>query len=562
MDDFEFESESYEEVEEDDVSHDESPQVIIIVTALPSAGSHRPHTRLSLPDSGYKIDNVQSTVSANMLRILKKTFSISNTVFLHLPQDNDLPNFPLEDKVTFCSDFFRFGVRLPLHPFISRVLCHYKLAPSQLCPNGRRILVGTLALFRSMYNDDPSLAEFQYLNCLKASVCSGWYYFHPRPNVSKLILDLPDNNKNWKQKWFLISGSWDGELRKDGVIRSVPTHFGIPGLIFVLYVHTCSSYASLHGKCLDRKGKPLLMLRRNLSVLLTRKKLARVLPRLEKTADLPPVSSTVAPSVVLTPQVALFPQSAPFGQVSAFGHPMPFGQPTSFGSTSQSPSLGGASDLSVPFPREPRVGNDTHSGYLQCYSQRVMGMAGVEEDSLMTRFVDEVVASFDKMHLQYGFMASHFTESVCKLATEVSHHKQRISFLDDSIKNLEHQLQERDAKLMDRDNSIRVLELDRELVEKTVSELKSEKAQLEAQKAFLVRKMEKRERVSQRDRKRNANVYLRGYMDAQTKLHGRDPSYPLDWMAYPYNQEVAQAPDSPGSADSPDSSKGNDTFPT
>ncbi|KAK0598794.1 hypothetical protein LWI29_038050 [Acer saccharum] len=219
------------------------------------------------------------------------------------------------------------------------------------------------------------------------------------------------------------------------------------------------------------------------------------------------------------------------------------------------PDSGGTSDLSVPFPREPRVGNDTPSGYLQRYSQRVMGMGGVEEDSLMAGSVDEVVASFNKMHFQYGFMASHLTESICKLATEVSHHKQRISFLDDSIKNLEHQLQERDAKLMDRDNSIRVLELDRELVEMTVSELNSEKAQLEAQKAFLVRKMEKHERVSQRDRKRKANVYLRGYMDAQTEFHGRDPSYPLDWMAYPYNQEVAQALDSPGS------SEGNDTFP-
>ncbi|KAK0590400.1 hypothetical protein LWI29_026576 [Acer saccharum] len=562
MDDYEFESESYEEVEKDDVSHDESPQVITIVTALPSAGSHRPRTRLSLPDSGYEIDNVQSTVSANMLKILKKTFSIPNTVFLHLPQDNDLPSFPPKDKVTFCSDFFRFGVRLPLHPFISRVLCHYKLAPSQLCPNGWRILVGTLALFRSMYNDDPSLAEFQYLNCLKANVCSGWYYFHPRPNVSKLILDLPDDNKNWKQKWFIISRSWCGELREDGVMRSVPTHFGIPvsnSSITVLRDHEADRVNTLfsvseqdrdyrllldlellcrlglspffcpkQGEMSRSKRKTPIDAQKELVRLAYEKKASKSPSTSRKTDDLPPIYSTVTPFIVLTPHVASFPQSAPFGQVSSFGHPMPFGQPTSFGSTSQSPSLGGASDLSIPFPREPRVGNDTPSGYLQRYSQRVMGMAGVEEDSLMAGSVDEVVASFNKMHLQYGFMASHFTESICKLATEVSHHKQRISFLDDSIKNLKYQLQERDAKLMDRDNSIRVLELDRELVKKTVSELKSEKAQLEAQKAFLVRKMEKHEHVSQRDRKRNANVYLRGYMDAQTEFHGRDPSYPLD----------------------------------
>ncbi|KAK0588807.1 hypothetical protein LWI29_005757 [Acer saccharum] len=208
--------------------------------------------------------------------------------------------------------------------------------------------------------------------------------------------------------------------------------------------------------------------------------------------------------------------------VSSFRHPISFGQPTSFGSTSQSSSLGGAPDFSVPFPREPRVGDDIPSGYLQRYSQGVIGMVGVEEDSLMAGSMDE-----------YGFMASHFTDSVCKLATEVTHHKQRISFLDDSIKNLERQLQKRDTKLMDRDNSIRVLELDRELIEKTVSELKSEKAQLEARNAFLERKMEKRECVIKRERKRNANIYLRGYMDAQTELRGKDPSYPSDSMAYP-----------------------------
>ncbi|KAI9168684.1 hypothetical protein LWI28_000434 [Acer negundo] len=152
-----------------------------------------------------------------------------------------------------------------------------------------------------------------------------------------------------------------------------------------------------------------------------------------------------------------------------------------------------------------------------------MRMTGVEEDSLMARSVEEVVASFDKMHLQYGFMASHFNDSVCKLVTEVSHHKQMISFLDDSIKNLEHQLRKRDTKLMDRDNSNRVLELDHKLIEKTISELKSENAQLETQNDYLKRKVEKRERVMKRENKRNANIYLKGYMDAQTELRGRDP---------------------------------------
>ncbi|KAI9177661.1 hypothetical protein LWI28_017824 [Acer negundo] len=187
-------------------------------------------------------------------------------------------------------------------------------------------------------------------------------------------------------------------------------------------------------------------------------------------------------------------------------------------------------------------------------------MTGVEQDSLMAESVDEVVASFSKMHLQYGFIASHFVDLVCKIATEVSYYKQGISFLDDSIKNLERQLQKRDAKLMHRDNSIRVLKLDRELVEKTVGELMSEKVQLEVQIERLEQKMEKCERVIKRENKRNVNVYLGRYMDAQPELQGKDPSYPLDEMTYPYNQEATQLPNSPSSPDSPDSSEGNATY--
>ncbi|KAK0599372.1 hypothetical protein LWI29_004702 [Acer saccharum] len=376
MDDYDFESESYEEMEEEeDVGHDESPQVITIVTALHSAGSHRPRTRLSLPNSGYEIDNVQSTASTNMLKNLKKTFSIPNTIFLHLPKDNDLPTS--NSSITVLRDHEADRVNTLFS--VSEQDRDYRLLldPKLLCRLG-----------------------------LSPFFCS-------KQGILSLLVNLPH-------------------------------------------------LVALHNLLLS----------------------------------------------------------------------------------------GGAPGLSITFLKEPRVGDDTPSGYLQHYSQQVMGMASIEEDSLITGSVDE-----------YGFMASHFTDSVCKLATEVTHHKQRISFLNDSIKNLENQLWERDAKLMDCDNSIRVLELDRELTEKTVSELKLEKAQLEAQNAFLVRKKEKRERMTQRERKKNANVYLRGYMDAQAEVHGRDPSYPMDWMAYPYNQEAAQVPDSPGSADSPDSSEGNDIFP-
>ncbi|KAK2652343.1 hypothetical protein Ddye_012199 [Dipteronia dyeriana] len=232
-----------------------------------------------------------------------------------------------------------------------------------------------------------------------------------------------------------------------------------------------------------------------------------------KIMDLPFVSSIVTPSVVLTPQMSTHLPHSSLGQL------VPFGQCTPFGQSSQSPLLECAS--SIPYPREPGSKDCNHFPYLK-------NMTSPEEDGILVGSVDEVVTSFNKMHLQYGFMALHFTDSVCKLATEVSHCRQRILVLNNTIKSMESQIQERDVKLMERDNSIRVHELDGELLDRNVNELKSEKAQLEARSERLERKIKKRDHAVKRLNKRNANVYLRGYMDAQTEVREKDPSFALD----------------------------------
>ncbi|KAI9200220.1 hypothetical protein LWI28_004399 [Acer negundo] len=269
--------------------------------------------------------------------------------------------------------------------------------------------------------------------------------------------------------------SWGGELHEDGVIRSIPAHFGIPvsnSSVTVLHDHKVARVNTLFS--LSERNQ-------NYRVLLDLEFLCRFGLSSSQGEMSWPKRKTPADAQRELVRLAYEKKKllTPLGQITPFGQPTSFGQPTPFGSFSSSFSLKGAQDISAPFPREPRVCNDVPSGYLQRYSQRIMGMTGVEEDSLIAGSVEEVVASFDKMHLQ-------------------------------------HQLRERDTKLMDRDNSIRVLELDRKLMEKTISELRSEKAQLEARNDCLKQNMEKRERVMKRENKRNANKYLKGYMDAQT----------------------------------------------
>ena len=50
--------------------------------------------------------------------------------------------------VCFFEVAFNNGLRFPLHPFIKRVLQHFKLCPSQLSPNFWGILIRLLVFFR------------------------------------------------------------------------------------------------------------------------------------------------------------------------------------------------------------------------------------------------------------------------------------------------------------------------------------------------------------------------------------------------------------------------------
>ena len=49
------------------------------------------------------------------------------------------PPYPL---VAFNKVIIKYGVQLPLHPLVRRVLAHFNLSPSQLNPNAYKVLAG------------------------------------------------------------------------------------------------------------------------------------------------------------------------------------------------------------------------------------------------------------------------------------------------------------------------------------------------------------------------------------------------------------------------------------
>lgn len=101
---------------------------------------------------------------------------------------------------------FAAGMRLPLHPFVSDALAHFGIAPSQLAPNGWRVLVGFAVLCHFRGAGVPSLPVFRHFFTLAPlPKGKGWYSFRARESVPALFTGLPTSIKAWKEEFLLVS---------------------------------------------------------------------------------------------------------------------------------------------------------------------------------------------------------------------------------------------------------------------------------------------------------------------------------------------------------------------
>ncbi|XP_040249932.1 uncharacterized protein [Aegilops tauschii subsp. strangulata] len=101
---------------------------------------------------------------------------------------------------------FAAGMRLPLHPFFSDALAHFGIAPSQLAPNGWRVLAGFAVLCHFRGAGAPSLPVFRHFFALTPLPNGkGWFSFRSRESVPSLFTGLPTSVKGWKEEFLLVS---------------------------------------------------------------------------------------------------------------------------------------------------------------------------------------------------------------------------------------------------------------------------------------------------------------------------------------------------------------------
>ena len=114
-------------------------------------------------------------------------------------------------EVCFYEAAFLCGLRFLVHPFILELLHYLNLAPGRLMPNSWRIVISCMVIWTIIANGDMiTINKFVYLYRLKEFKEFGYYEFMPWNRKSCLVVDLPSSFRNWKFRFFFVSGDgWE-----------------------------------------------------------------------------------------------------------------------------------------------------------------------------------------------------------------------------------------------------------------------------------------------------------------------------------------------------------------
>uniref|UniRef100_A0A2N9IXW7 glutamine synthetase n=1 Tax=Fagus sylvatica TaxID=28930 RepID=A0A2N9IXW7_FAGSY len=140
----------------------------------PTSGSE------DLGSQGRSSETTESSSSDSVSQEPRARYQIPEDIVIRLPDDGEWACSSNGEDIALYEDSLTGGLRLPFRPFEREILHRLGISPSQLNPNGWRIMTGLQVLWRMASEGEGS---------------------------PKLILGLPNSNRSWKPKFFFLCGS-------------------------------------------------------------------------------------------------------------------------------------------------------------------------------------------------------------------------------------------------------------------------------------------------------------------------------------------------------------------
>ncbi|KAK9950822.1 hypothetical protein M0R45_006289 [Rubus argutus] len=89
--------------------------------------------------------------------VVRLRVMIPSFVELRLIEDDEFPSYPPPGYVTLYPAMFRIGIRVPFKPPVHDWISELRVAPAQINPNGYRVILSFIVLWREKFNCDPPL---------------------------------------------------------------------------------------------------------------------------------------------------------------------------------------------------------------------------------------------------------------------------------------------------------------------------------------------------------------------------------------------------------------------
>lgn len=162
--------------------------------------------------SQWTVDKELTETNVDSLNELRWKYRIPNSVELRLIANDALPSRPPPGYVTLYPTMLAIGIRvpfqLPVHDWVSEL----GVAPAQINPNGYRVILSLIVLWREKFDCDPPVEVLRHCLRLQENVSfikdpiKGFYCITPQRRST--IIGLPSPVKSWRNKWFYAKG-WE-----------------------------------------------------------------------------------------------------------------------------------------------------------------------------------------------------------------------------------------------------------------------------------------------------------------------------------------------------------------
>jgi hypothetical protein len=106
-----------------------------------------------------------------------------------------------------------------LQPFVKEMLDYLYLAPGQVAPNGWRMIISCMVMWRVSSNKREDLTVDEFLFCYEPcqiAASPGFWTFKHHDMETRIIHGLPSSNRSWKDGYVFVCGdNWERLPREE-----------------------------------------------------------------------------------------------------------------------------------------------------------------------------------------------------------------------------------------------------------------------------------------------------------------------------------------------------------